>query len=550
MSTTTKRRRKQAPPDLLDPAGIVDLEAERDCLAALLDVVDRDPAGVAAVCDTLTPEAFTMAWGPEVFRAIATATKKPKPTRSDVLAALAADVVRQGLDGDDARATVADLAVDKYATGPGASRVASERGGIVRELYARRQAVYALGDALRRVHDERPMPDELEVAARRVRDAAELAAGRKGAQRRLRVRTAAEIEPQPIEWLWPKRISRGSLTIITGMPGLSKSLLTIDIAARITTGGRWPDGTGAAPTGGVILFGMEDDPERVVVPRLQAAAADLDLVRIVDGAEDGRQEWLTPVNIERDLDLVREQLDAFPQCQAIIFDPLSQFVECDENSNAQTRAALAPLVKLAQDRGVSIIGVMHLNKKTDSSMIQRIAGASSYGQLARHIIFVGHDPDDPTTGMERRRAMIVAKSSYGGQDTGQLYRVVSRSGDHPGIEWIAGTVERDAESLNPKPPGVSREYQERRGEAVDALRDALARGPRPAREVEAELETFGYKRRQVDYAARALDVDKYQARGADGRRTWTWRLPAGDAAEPDELPEAGMVALDNWRPPK
>lgn len=545
MSATTKRRRKQAPPDLLDPSGIVDLEAERDCLAALYDIIDREPAVVAAACDTLTPTAFTMTWGAEIFRAITVAIKKPKATRSDVLEALAADAARQQLDAADAKAIVFDLAGDKYATGPGAERVAAERAAVVRELYARRQAVDALGDALRRVHDERPMPDELEVAARRVTAAAELAAGRKGPRRRLRVRTAAEIQPRPIEWLWPRRISRGALTIITGMPGLSKSLLTIDIAARITTGGRWPDGTGTAPTGGVILFGMEDDPETAVVPRLQAAAADLDLVRIVDGAEDGRQEWLSPVDIERDLDLVQEQLDAFPQCQAIVFDPLSQYVACDENSNAQTRAALAPLVKLAQDRGVSIIGVMHLNKKTDSSMIQRIAGASAYGQLARHIIFVGHDPDDTATGMERRRAMIVAKSSYGGQDTGQLYRVVTRVGDQPGIEWIAGTVERDAESLNPKPPGVNREYQEKRGEAVDALRDALARGPRPARDVEAELETFGYRRRQVDYATRALDVRKYQV-----SRTWTWSLPAGDAAEPDEQAEAGMVSLDEWRPPK
>jgi hypothetical protein len=304
----------------------------------------------------------------------------------------------------------------------------------------------------------------------------------------------------------------------------------------------------------VILFGMEDDPERVVVPRLRAADADLDLVRIVDGADDGRAEWLSPVSIDRDLDLVREQLEAFPECRAIVFDPLSQFVDVEENSNAQTRAALAPLVTLAQERGVSIIGVMHLNKKTDSAMIQRIAGASSYGQMARQIIFVGHDPDDPTTGQERRRAMIVAKSSYGGQDTGQLYRVVTRSGDHPGIEWIAGTVERDAESLNPKPPGVTREYEERRGEAVDVLRDALARGPRPAREVEAELEEQGFRRRQVDYARKVLEIRKYQRYGEDGRRVWEWALPEGmdDIGEIADgiAAEAGMVSLDQWRPPK
>jgi len=272
-------------------------------------------------------------------------------------------------------------------------------------------------------------------------------------------------------------------------------------------------------------------------------------VRIVDGADEGRQEWLAPVSIDRDLELVREQLDAFPECRAMIFDPLPQFVDVEENSNGQTRAALAPLVSLAQERDVAIIAVCHLNKKSDSAMIQRIAGASAYGQMARHILFVGHDPDDQTTGQERRRAMIVAKSSYGGVDTGQLYRVTSRNGDHPGIEWIAGLVERDAESLNPKPPGVTREYEERRGEAVDALRDALAGGPRPGREIEADLERQGFRRRQIDHAARVLEVKKQQTREGS-RRTWTWSLPHGDAAEPDDM-EVGTFTFDNWgRSPK
>jgi putative DNA primase/helicase len=545
MSTVTKpRRRKPQPVDLLDPSSIVSVEAERGCLAAMIDTISRDTQGVEAAAAILSPDAFTITWGPEVFRAIVEAIRKPKPALGDISLGLRADLDRQQLDPADAIAFVTDLAQDKVNTGPGAERRSGELAAVVRELYVKRRTVVSIYDALRRVHDERPMPEELEHAGRGLLEVAGLVASRQASGRRLRVRKASEITPQPIEWLWPKRISRGSLTIITGMPGLSKSLLTIDIAARITTGGKWPDGTGSALQGGVILFGMEDDPERVVVPRLQAAAADLDLVRIVDGAEDGREEWLSPVSIERDIDLVREQLDAFPECRAIVFDPLSQFVECEENSNGQTRAALAPLVTLAQERGVSIIGVMHLNKKSDSAMIQRIAGASSYGQMARHIIFVGHDPDDPTTGMERRRAMIVAKSSYGGQDTGQLYRVVTRSGDLPGIEWIAGTVERDAESLNPKPPGVSREYQERRGEAVDALRDALAGGQRPAREVIADLDGQGFGRRQVDHASSVLEVVKRQTRDADGRRAWIWSLPAGNAAEPED--GVGAIPLDQW----
>lgn len=550
MSTSKPRRRKPQPVDLLDATGIASEAAERECLAAMVDLVGRSPSALAAAAGMLTGDAFTITYGPELFRAIAEALRKLQPTMSDILVALKADLSRQAVDSADAVAMLTDLVNDKYATGPGAARVAAERAAEVRELHARRRTVHALGDALRRVHDDRPMPEELKAAARGVHDVADIVAGRRAGGRRLRVRKAADIEPQPIEWLWPKRISRGSLTIITGMPGVSKSLLTIDIAARITTGGLWPDGTGSARRGGVILFGMEDDPERVVVPRLQAAAADLDLVRIVDGAEEDREEWLSPVSIDRDLALVREQLDAFPECQAIVFDPLTQFVDCEENSNGQTRAALAPLVNLAQDRGVAIIAVMHLNKKSDSAMIQRIAGASSYGQMARHIIFVGHDLDDTTTGMERRRAMIVAKSSYGGADTGQLYRVTTRSGDHPGIEWISGTVERDAESLNPKPPGVSREYQERRGEAVDALRDALAGGPRPGREIEADLAEMGFRRRQIDHAVDVLEVVKRQCRGEGGRRAWTWSLPLGDAAEPLGDDDVGAVALDEWRIPR
>jgi putative DNA primase/helicase len=543
-SVLSARRRKPQPVDFLDPSGIVNAQAERELLAALMDCAAGGRAAAAtAAADTLSADVFTIAYGADVFRAIVEATRKPTATVSDIRAALLADLDRQGLDHTAAMAILVDLVGDKNATGPSADRIAAERAVVVRELHTRRQTVYALGDALRRVHDDRPMPDELAAAARSVAAVAELAAGRKASGRKLRVRTAAEIEPKPIEWLWPKRICRGALTIITGMPGLSKSLLTIDIAARITTGGKWPDGSGSAPRGGVILFGMEDDPERVVVPRLKAAAADLELVRIVDGAEDGREDWLSPVNIERDLDLVREQLDAFSECRALVFDPLSQFIECDENSNGQTRAALAPLVTLAQERGVSIIGVMHVNKKTDSALIHRIAGAGSYGQMARQIIFVGHDPDDRTTGVGRRRGMVVSKSSYGGQDTGQLYRVITRSGDLPGIEW-GELIERDAESFVPKPAGGSREYEERRGEAVDSLRDALAGGPRPGRDVEADLDALGFGRRQIDYASRVLKVEKRQDRDDKGRRAWIWSLPTESTAEPDD--GVGAVPLDEW----
>ena len=39
------------------------------------------------------------------------------------------------------------------------------------------------------------------------------------------------VESKPITWLWPGRIAIGKLTILSGDPGLGKSLLTVDLSA-------------------------------------------------------------------------------------------------------------------------------------------------------------------------------------------------------------------------------------------------------------------------------------------------------------------------------
>jgi putative DNA primase/helicase len=553
MSTATRKRQR----DPFDASDIASPLAEKALVAHLLPVF-RDGADAAELADArrilaaVDPAMLTEPVAADAIAAYREAIQADPPTMADI--SKAAQRRAEAVDGSakEIIAFIADVG-DSTDSWRAASRLADEAATEIIDAHTRRQTIVACGDAVSLVREGGAKAGQITAVIDKLAGLAALADRRDAGGRRLRVRKASEIEPKPIEWLWPRRISRGSLTIITGLPGLSKTTLTYDIAARITTGGKWPDGTGSAPRGGVILFGMEDDPEKVVVPRLMAADADLELVRIVDGAEDGRRRddsWLTPVSIDRDLALLREQLDAFPECRVIVFDPLSQFVEAEENSNAHTRAALAPLVNMAQERGVSIVGIMHMSKKTDSMMIQRIAGASSYGQIARHIIFVGNDPDDTATGLDRRRAMIVVKNSYGPANCGQLYRVTTRSGDQPGIEWIAGTVERDAEALNPKPAGVSREYQEHRGDAVDAMRELLAGGPRPSVEVEGGLKAQGFRRRQIDYAADLLEIDKRQARGPDGRRAWMWSLRAGDAAEPDaEMPAPhDAIPASEWRP--
>ncbi len=131
----------------------------------------------------------------------------------------------------------------------------------------------------------------------------------------------------------------------------------------------------------------------------------------------------------------------------------------------------------------------------------------------------------------------------------KLYRVITRTPDVPGIEWCAGTVEMDAEKLNPKPSGVSREHEEQRSEAVDALRELLEAGAMGATDVQTAMDGQGYSRRMVSHACKVLNVVKSPRHDERGRRSgWVWALP-GEAmleATSGDLRQAGTYSLDDW----
>jgi putative DNA primase/helicase len=226
----------------------------------------------------------------------------------------------------------------------------------------------------------------------------------------------------------------------------------------------------------------------------------------------------------------------------IVFDPLTDFLEADENSSGEVRQALTPLMKMAADRGIAVVAVCHQNKKSEGnlSVVQRIGGSSAFGQAARCVLAMFNDPDDDSASeLTRRRLMIVAKSNYGGRNTGQAYRLKVRDGDaEPHIEWVAGEVTVDANELGRKPSG-GREHEERLGDALDTLRDLLANGPRVGAEIEAELKAAHLGRRQIDKACTKLGVVKEQVTDKHGKRFWQWSIPARPVEAGQPYPEFG-----------
>jgi hypothetical protein len=102
--------------------------------------------------------------------------------------------------------------------------------------------------------------------------------------------TVADVEPEPVAWLWNGFIPLGKLTVLHGDPGVSKSTLTLEIAARVSTGMLMPDLSTCRPPADVLLLLAEDGIGDTIRPLLDAAGADLTRVHVLDCIEVGKDQ--------------------------------------------------------------------------------------------------------------------------------------------------------------------------------------------------------------------------------------------------------------------
>src|SRR5262245_21696139 len=117
----------------------------------------------------------------------------------------------------------------------------------------------------------------------------------------------SDLEPEPLHWLWPGYLAAGKFTLIDGDPNQGKSLFTLDLAARLTTGRPLPGGHVPPGPQSVVLLCGEDSIRGTVLPRLRAAGADMGRVHLV-GAPSADGTCTRPPSIPEDCDLLRETL--------------------------------------------------------------------------------------------------------------------------------------------------------------------------------------------------------------------------------------------------
>jgi hypothetical protein len=116
------------------------------------------------------------------------------------------------------------------------------------------------------------------------------------------------VRREHISWVWPNRIARGKLSLLIGDPGVGKSTLAIDIAAKITRGTAWPDGPNRVESSGVLILSAEDGVADTIARRLDNAGADSSKVCVLPGIRNGKT--FKPLALSSDLQHLEVAIEA------------------------------------------------------------------------------------------------------------------------------------------------------------------------------------------------------------------------------------------------
>ena len=186
-----------------------------------------------------------------------------------------------------------------------------------------------------------------------------------------------QVRPAPIRWLWKPYLARGKLAILDGDAGVGKSFFTADLAARLSHGGRMPDGSWRRRKSAVLFLNAEDGLDDTLRPRLEAAGADLTRVYSLGGIrlEDPAGGMMF---FPQHLDCLRQAAVAHGP-ELIVIDPMMAFFppEVSTNNDQSIRLALAPLAALAAQTAAAVLLVRQLTKRAAARRSTAAAGPSA-----------------------------------------------------------------------------------------------------------------------------------------------------------------------------
>jgi hypothetical protein len=376
--------------------------------------------------------------------------------------------------------------------------------------------------------------------------------------------TLEGLHMKPLFWLVPNMFPVGKLSLLAGDGGLGKSVISLDLAARVSRG-QCAFGLEYVPppAGRVLLASCEDDYEDTIIPRLLAAGADLGRIDRLDGVagKDGKPQ---PWSFAHAAALA-EHLALYPYA-LIIIDPASAFAGragIDGYKDAEVRALLAPMSELAARFGVTILLIAHIGKGETIKAAQRILGSVAWKNVVRSVWMAAEREEDGG-----KRMLLPAKANLAPEQKGVLYQLLSldEQEQEQAVEGYAGELSEEDRALIKKQlfhvrwmgttdatadrvfagQGKGGERQTNVERCVQWLKEFLADFAYPDAEVRAAAEAEGFSDRALRSAKEALRKDtpslEYSKRGAFQGGWWNglgspehWTRRPEPSGETDEV---------------
>jgi hypothetical protein len=350
----------------------------------------------------------------------------------------------------------------------------------------------------------------------------------------MQLSAVGDLESRPIAWLWPGRLALGKLAMLDGDPGLGKSLVTLDLCARLSRGRPFPDGTAGPDCSAALVLNGEDSAADTIRPRLQALDADLKRVFVLHAEDAPAAELLRLPEHTSVLDYALERTRA----RLLVIDPIVAFLDprIQSGNDASVRRVLTPLAQLAERHGAAVLLVRHLNKSSGRSPIYR--GGGSIGLLAacRSGWLIARDPEQPA-----HCVLAQVKNNLAPSQPSLAYQVEKSEAEVLSLSWLGPTDWTAAQLLAGIPRNLPRRLspRERAREFVEGfLRD----GPRTSRDIWAAALPLGLTERTLERVKQELAIRSVRV-WSDGQRLAYWLLPG------QELPKTVKgfeFDLNNW----
>ncbi len=226
----------------------------------------------------------------------------------------------------------------------------------------------------------------------------------------------SEVRSTKTEWLWFPYLPRGKISLMTADPGTGKTFFSLYLAAQLSTGRPFfGEQSPYREAQTVVYQTAEDGLEDTIKPRLEPMSPNFERILMIDETQQGLS--LSDERIEQTMKRYSPAL--------MIFDPLQAYLGADVDMHRanEVRPVLAQIGRLAEKYNCSVLFIMHQSKMTQASALHRALGSIDIPAVARSMLIMARDPDDPT-----RRIICHEKSSLAANGKSMLFRIEPQLG--------------------------------------------------------------------------------------------------------------------------